>query len=116
MTQRDLVIRISRETGMVQEDVLQIVQRTLEHISPVFANGRRRTRGSLKGQGIKPHKEVRKARLKMTALEETHPTEQELEQLSQAIKNLNEGLGRVSKEALAASRALKEAQATGYGH
>lgn len=39
MTKRDLVIRISDETGMVQQQVLHIVQRTLDHISEAVAAG-----------------------------------------------------------------------------
>jgi nucleoid DNA-binding protein len=40
MTKRDLVIRISEETGMVQQQVLQVVQRTLDHISDAVATGK----------------------------------------------------------------------------
>jgi nucleoid DNA-binding protein len=39
MTKRDLVVRISEETGMVQQQVLQVVQRTLDHISEAVAQG-----------------------------------------------------------------------------
>jgi nucleoid DNA-binding protein len=39
MTKRDLVINISEETGIVQQQVLQVVQRTLDHISNAVANG-----------------------------------------------------------------------------
>jgi nucleoid DNA-binding protein len=39
MTKRDLVIRISEETGMVQQKVLDVVQRTLDHISAAAASG-----------------------------------------------------------------------------
>ena len=31
LTKRDLVVRISNETGMVQQDVLNVIQRTLDH-------------------------------------------------------------------------------------
>jgi nucleoid DNA-binding protein len=37
MTKRDLVIRISEETGLVQQRVLEVVQRTLDHISEAVA-------------------------------------------------------------------------------
>jgi nucleoid DNA-binding protein len=40
MTKRDLVIRISEETGQVQQKVLQVVQRTLDLISEAVAAGR----------------------------------------------------------------------------
>jgi DNA-binding protein HU-beta/integration host factor subunit alpha len=40
MTKRDLVIQISEETGLVQQQVLQIVQRTLDLISESVAAGK----------------------------------------------------------------------------
>lgn len=40
MTKRDLVVLISEETGLVQQQVLQVVQRTLDHISDAMAEGR----------------------------------------------------------------------------
>jgi len=40
MTKRDLVIRISEETGQVQQKVLQVVQRTLDLISDAVAAGK----------------------------------------------------------------------------
>ena len=40
MTKRDLVIRISEETGQVQQKVLQVVQRTLDLISDALADGK----------------------------------------------------------------------------
>ncbi len=33
MTKRDLVVRISKETGLVQQDVLKVIQKTLDYIS-----------------------------------------------------------------------------------
>jgi nucleoid DNA-binding protein len=39
MTKRDLVIRISNETGLVQQQVLDIVQRTLDYIAAAVARG-----------------------------------------------------------------------------
>ncbi|MGP8198914.1 MAG: HU family DNA-binding protein [Limisphaerales bacterium] len=39
MTKRDLVINISEETGMVQQEVLKVVQSTLDHISNAVAKG-----------------------------------------------------------------------------
>ncbi|MCA1810225.1 MAG: HU family DNA-binding protein [Kiritimatiellia bacterium] len=32
MTKRDLVIRISQETGLIQQDVFNVLQKTLDHI------------------------------------------------------------------------------------
>ena len=40
MTKRDLVIRISEETGQVQQKVLEVVQKTLDHISDAGAAGK----------------------------------------------------------------------------
>src|ERR1700756_3391332 len=39
MTKRDLVIRISNETGLVQQQVLDVVQKTLDHIAEALAKG-----------------------------------------------------------------------------
>jgi len=39
MTKRDLVVRISQETGLVQQQVLDIVQRTLDYISEAVSRG-----------------------------------------------------------------------------
>src|ERR1039458_6303851 len=40
MTKRDLVIKISEETGQVQQKVKDVVQRTLDHISEAVAAGK----------------------------------------------------------------------------
>ena len=39
MTKRDLVIRISNETGMVQQQVLDIVQKALDYVAEAVAKG-----------------------------------------------------------------------------
>jgi nucleoid DNA-binding protein len=39
MTKRDLVVRISQETGLIQEQVLEVIQRTLDHVSEALAQG-----------------------------------------------------------------------------
>lgn len=39
MTKRDLVVRIASETGLIQEQVLDVVQRTLDYISEALAKG-----------------------------------------------------------------------------
>ena len=41
MTKRDLVVRISDETGLVQQSVLDIVQKTLDYIAEAVAQGRK---------------------------------------------------------------------------
>jgi nucleoid DNA-binding protein len=40
MTKRDLVVRISSETGLIQQDVLAVVQKTLDYISEAVSNGK----------------------------------------------------------------------------
>jgi len=39
MTKRDLVVRISSETGLIQQQVLDVVQRTLDYIAEAVAKG-----------------------------------------------------------------------------
>jgi nucleoid DNA-binding protein len=39
MTKRDLVVRISRETNIPQQDVCAIVQKTLDYISDAMEQG-----------------------------------------------------------------------------
>ena len=39
MTKRDIVMRISEETGLVQQQVLDVVQKTLDYISEALAKG-----------------------------------------------------------------------------
>src|SRR5262250_2471590 len=41
MTKRDLVIRISTETGLVQQQVLDVIQKTLDYISAALAQGKK---------------------------------------------------------------------------
>ncbi|HTI98151.1 MAG TPA: HU family DNA-binding protein [Dongiaceae bacterium] len=40
MTKRDLVIRISNETGLVQQQVLDVIQKTLDYISEALSKGK----------------------------------------------------------------------------
>ncbi len=39
LTKRDLVMRISSETGLVQQQVLDVVQKTLDYIAEALAKG-----------------------------------------------------------------------------
>ena len=39
LTKRDLVIAISNETGLIQSDVFNVIQRTLDHITDALAKG-----------------------------------------------------------------------------
>jgi nucleoid DNA-binding protein len=59
MTKRDLVIRISEETGIVQQQVLDVVQKTLDHIAESVAKGQK---VELRNFGVFEVK-VRKARI-----------------------------------------------------
>ena len=59
MTKRDLVIRISNETGLVQQQVLDVVQKTLDYIAEAVAQGRK---VELRNFGVFEVK-VRKARI-----------------------------------------------------
>jgi nucleoid DNA-binding protein len=39
LTKRDLVVRISSETGLVQQRVFEVVQKTLDYIAEALAKG-----------------------------------------------------------------------------
>ena len=39
LTKRDLVVKISNETGMVQHEVLDVIQKTLDHITSSLSQG-----------------------------------------------------------------------------
>jgi nucleoid DNA-binding protein len=39
LTKRDLVVRISEETGMMQTQVFDVLRKTLDHISEALAKG-----------------------------------------------------------------------------
>ena len=39
LTKHDLVIRISNETGMIQQDVLNVIQRMFDHLTESLAHG-----------------------------------------------------------------------------
>ncbi len=59
MTKRDIVVQISNETGLVQQQVLDIVQKTLNYIAQAVAQGRK---VELRNFGVFEVK-VRKARV-----------------------------------------------------
>lgn len=59
MTKRDIVVRISNETNLVQQQVLDIVQKTLNYIAEAVAQGRK---VELRNFGVFEVK-VRKARV-----------------------------------------------------
>ncbi len=39
MTKRDLVVRISKETGIIQQDVQVVIQKTLDYITDALVQG-----------------------------------------------------------------------------
>ncbi|MCF7728964.1 MAG: integration host factor subunit beta [Chthoniobacterales bacterium] len=39
LTKRDLVVAISNETGLIQSDVFDVIQKTLDHITEAVAQG-----------------------------------------------------------------------------
>src|SRR5881396_535163 len=59
LTKRDLVIRISSETGLIQQQVLDVVQKTLDYIAEALAKG---DKVELRNFGVFEVK-VRKARI-----------------------------------------------------
>ena len=59
LTKRDLVIRISNETGLIQQQVFDVVQKTLDYISEALAKG---DKVELRNFGVFEVK-VRKARV-----------------------------------------------------
>ena len=59
LTKRDLVIRISNETGLIQQQVLDVLQKTLDYIAEALAKG---DKVELRNFGVFEVK-VRKARI-----------------------------------------------------
>jgi len=59
LTKRDLVVRISGETGLVQQQVLDVIQKTLDYIADSLAKG---DKVELRNFGVFEVK-VRKARV-----------------------------------------------------
>ena len=59
LTKRDLVIRISEETGLIQQQVLDVIQNTLDYIAEALAKGEK---VELRNFGVFEVK-VRKARI-----------------------------------------------------
>jgi nucleoid DNA-binding protein len=59
LTKRDLVIRISNETGLVQQQVFDVVQKTLDYIAEALSKG---DKVELRNFGVFEVK-VRKARV-----------------------------------------------------
>lgn len=68
MTKRDLAMRISRETGMAQQDVLTVLQKTLDYIIESLAKG-----GNIEFRNFGVFQvQVRKARIGRNPNKPTH--------------------------------------------
>jgi nucleoid DNA-binding protein len=39
LTKRDLVVRISEETGLIQQQALEVIQKTLDYVTEALAKG-----------------------------------------------------------------------------
>ena len=59
LTKRDLIVRISEETGVIQTQVYSVVQKTLDHIAEALAKG---NKVELRNFGVFEVK-IRKARV-----------------------------------------------------
>lgn len=59
LTKRDLIVRISEETGVIQAQVYSVVQKTLDYIAEALANG---NKVELRNFGVFEVK-IRKARV-----------------------------------------------------
>ena len=59
LTKRDLVVRISNETGLIQQQVLEVVQKTLDYIAEALTKG---DKVELRNFGVFEVK-IRKARI-----------------------------------------------------
>src|SRR5947207_3082831 len=59
LTKRDLVVRISEETGLIQQQIMGVVQKTLDHIAEALSKGQK---VELRNFGVFEVK-VRKARI-----------------------------------------------------
>ena len=138
MTKRDLVVRISEETGLVQQEVLNVVQKTLDYISEAVTRGQKvelrnfgvfevKVRKARVGRNpnspeadvpippravvkFKPGKEMREAVLKLT------PQQIEAQQKLEAQKEQAEKLGSSSVAPGQGASGASAAAAVATGH
>jgi integration host factor subunit alpha len=103
MTKRDIVIRISEETGLVQQQVLEVVQKTLDYISQALAKG---DKVELRNFGVFEVK-IRKARVgrNPNAPERDVPIPQRAVVKFKPGKEMREEVLKLSPEAVAAAAA-----------
>ena len=107
MTKRDIVMRISEETGLVQQQVLDVVQKTLDYISEALAKG---DKVELRNFGVFEVK-VRKARVgrNPNAPETDVPIPQRAVVKFKPGKEMREEVLKLTVEAIAAAQAAQEA-------
>ena len=111
MTKRDLVIRISEETGLVQQQVLDVVQKTLDYIAEALAKGEKI---ELRNFGVFEVK-VRKARVgrNPNAPEKDVPIPQRAVVKFKPGKEMRESVLRLTPEQVAKANAAAAAAAAG---
>lgn len=107
MTKRDLVIRISNETGLIQQQVLDVIQRTLDHISASVAQGRK---VELRNFGVFEVK-IRKARVgrNPNAPETDVPIPARAVVKFKSGKDMREAVLKLTPEQVAAANAADDA-------
>lgn len=103
MTKRDIVMRISEETGLVQQQVLDVVQKTLDYISEALAKG---DKVELRNFGVFEVK-IRKARVgrNPNAPETDVPIPQRAVVKFKPGKEMREEVLKLTVEALEAAQA-----------
>jgi len=113
MTKRDLVIRISNETGLVQQQVLEVVQKTLDYIAEAVAQGKK---VELRNFGVFEVK-IRKARVgrNPNAPETDVPIPQRAVVKFTPGKDMREHVLKLTPAALAAAAAAQAAEEAAGG-
>jgi len=112
MTKRDIVMRISEETGLVQQQVLDVVQKTLDYISEALSKG---DKVELRNFGVFEVK-IRKARVgrNPNAPETDVPIPQRAVVKFKPGKEMREEVLKLTVESLAEAEA-RQAQADHHG-
>jgi len=108
MTKRDIVMRISEETGLVQQQVLDVVQKTLDYISEALAKG---DKVELRNFGVFEVK-IRKARVgrNPNAPETDVPIPQRAVVKFKPGKEMREEVLKLTAESLAAAEARQASE------
>ena len=108
LTKRDLVMRISDETSLVQQQVLEVVQKTLDYIAEALAKG---DKVELRNFGVFEVK-VRKARVgrNPNAPETDVPIPQRAVVKFKAGKEMREAVLKLTPEQIAKATAEAESE------